>query len=88
VPRVVITDKLKGYGAAKREILPGGEHRQSCYLNNRHENSHRPTRERERRMQRFKSPGHAQRFVSVYGPIAQPFPPGGICCPRRRTVMR
>jgi putative transposase len=57
VPRVVITDKLKSYGAAKREILPGVEHRQSRYLNNRCENSHRPTRQREHRMQGFKSPG-------------------------------
>jgi putative transposase len=55
VPRVVITDQLKSYGAAKREILPGVEHRQSRYLNNRCENSHRPTRQRERRMQGFKS---------------------------------
>ena len=73
VPRVLITDKLKSYAAAKREVMPGVEHRQSRYLNNRCENSHRPTRERERRMQRFKSPGHAQRFLSAYGPIAQHF---------------
>src|SRR5712691_6510809 len=51
VPRVIIPDKLKSYGAAKREILPGVEHRQSRYLNNRCENSHRPTRQREYRMQ-------------------------------------
>ena len=75
VPRVLITDKLKSYGAAKREILPGVEHRQSRYLNNRCENSHRPTRQRERRMQGFKSPGHTQRFLSAYGPIAQHFRP-------------
>jgi putative transposase len=75
VPRVIITDKLKSYGAAKREILPGVEHRQSRYLNNRCESSHLPTRQRERRMQRFKSPGHAQRFLSAYGPIAQHFRP-------------
>jgi putative transposase len=50
VPRVIITDKLKSYGAAKREILPGVEHRQSRYLSNRCENSHRPTRQRERHM--------------------------------------
>jgi putative transposase len=75
VPRVVITDKLKSCGAAKREILPGVEHRQSRYLKNRCENSHRPTRQRERRMQGFKSPGHAQRFLSADGPIAQPFRP-------------
>jgi putative transposase len=71
VPRVVITDQLKSYGAAKRELLPGVDHRQSRYLNNRCEHSHRPTRQRERRRQGFKSPGHAQRFLSAYGPIAQ-----------------
>jgi putative transposase len=75
VPRVIITDKLKSYGAAQREILPGVEHRQHRYLNNRAENSHQPTRQRERRMQRFKSPGHAQRFLSASGPIAQHFRP-------------
>jgi|ERR1043166_5381193 putative transposase len=75
VPRVIITDKLKSYGAAQRERLPGVEHRQSRYLKNRCENSHRPTRQRERRMQGFKSPGHAQRFLSAYGPIAQHFRP-------------
>jgi putative transposase len=75
VPRVIITDKLKSYGAAKREILPGVEHRQHRYLNNRAENSHQPTRQRERRLQGFKSPGHAQRFLSAYGPIAQHFRP-------------
>ena len=75
VPRVIITDQLKSYGAAKREILPGVEPRQSRYLNNRCENSHRPTRQRERRMQGFKSPGHAQRFLAAYGPIAQHFRP-------------
>jgi putative transposase len=75
VPRVIITDKLKSYGAAKREILPGVEHRQSRYLNNRCENSHRPTRQREYRMQGFTSAGHAQRFLSAYGPITQHFRP-------------
>ncbi len=74
-PRVIITDKLKSYGAAKRELLPGVEHRQHCYLNNRVENSHQPTRQRERRMQRFKSAGHAQRFLAAYGPIARYFRP-------------
>jgi putative transposase len=75
VPRVIITDKLKSYGAAKRDMLPSVEHRQHRYLNNRAENSHQPTRQRERRMQGFKSPGHAQRFLSAYGPIAQHFRP-------------
>ena len=75
VPRVIITDKLKSYGAAKREIVPGVEHRQSRYLNNRCENAHRPTRQREYRMQGLKSAGHAQRFLSAYGPMAQHFRP-------------
>ena len=51
VPRVLITDKRASYGAAKREVLPSVEHRQSRYLNNRAENSHQPTRKRERVMQ-------------------------------------
>lgn len=70
VPRVVITDTLASYGAAKREVLPSVEHRQHRRLNNRAEHAHQPTRERERRMRRFKRPGHAQRFLAAYGPIA------------------
>src|SRR3954463_6316872 len=70
VPRVVITDKLASYGAALREVLPSVEHRRHKGLNNRAENSHQPTRERERRMRRFKDPGHAQRFLAAYGPTA------------------
>jgi len=75
VPRVVITDQLNSDGAATREILPGVEHRQSRSLNHRWANSHRPTRQRERRLQGFKSPGHVQRFLAAYGPLAQPFQP-------------
>jgi putative transposase len=75
VPRVIITDKLRSYGAAQREMLPGVEHRQHRYLNNRAENSHQPTRQRERRLQGFKSPGHARRFLAAYGLIAQHFRP-------------
>jgi putative transposase len=75
VPRVIVTGKLKSYSAAKQEISPGVEHRQHRYLNNRAENSHQPTRQRERCMQGFKSPGQAQRFLSAYGPIAQHFRP-------------
>jgi putative transposase len=75
VPRVLITDKLNSYGAAKREMLPGVEHRQHRYVNNRAENSHRPTRQRERRLQGFTSPGHAQRFLAASGLIAQHFRP-------------
>src|SRR6516165_369522 len=53
-PRVIVNDKLRSYGVARRHLLPNVEHRQSRYLNNRVENSHRPTRRRERQMQRFK----------------------------------
>jgi len=70
VPRVVITDKLASYGTALREVLPGVEHRRHTGLNNRAENAHQPTWERERRMRRSKSPGHAQGFLAAYGPIA------------------
>ncbi len=75
VPRMIITDKLKSYGAAKREILPGVEHRQHKRLNNRAENSHQPTRLREKKMRKFKSAKHAQRFLSAFGPISQHFQP-------------
>jgi putative transposase len=90
VPRVIITDRLKSYRAALRESLPSVEHRQHRYQNNRAENSHQPTRQRERRMQRFKSPGHAQRFLAAYGPIAQHFRPRRHLLPAAiyRQVMR
>jgi putative transposase len=68
-PRVMITDKLASYGAAKREVMPAIEHRQHKGLNNRAENSHQPTRRRERQMKRFKSAGHAQRFLSAHDQI-------------------
>jgi putative transposase len=72
-PRVMITDKLASYGAAKRAIMPGVEHRQHRGLNNRAENSHQPTRRRERIMKRFKSAGQAQRFLWVHDQIANLF---------------
>jgi len=75
-----LSDKLASYGAAKRDVLPSVEHRRHKGLNNRAENSHQPTRERERRMRRFKSPGHAQRFLAAYGPIASH------CRPRRHRL--
>ena len=65
VPRRIITDKLRSYGAAKREVAPGLEHRSHKGLNNRAENSHLPFRKRERVMQGFRSPGGLQRFVSM-----------------------
>ena len=69
VPRVIITDKLPSYGAAKREILPGVEHRQHKGLNNQVEISHQPTRQQQRQMRNFKSPKQIQRFLSVHFPI-------------------
>ena len=80
VPRVVITDKLASYGATMRGVLPSVEHRRHKGRNNRAENAHQPTRERERRMRRFKDPGHAQRFLAAYGPIASH------CRPRRHCL--
>src|SRR5689334_16820895 len=68
-PRVMITDKLASYGAAKRDVMPGVEHRQHKGLNNRAENSHQPTRRRERQMKQFKSAGQAQRFLSAHAGI-------------------
>ena len=75
VPRVIVTDKLRSYGVAQRQLLPDVEHRQSRYLNNRAENSHRPTRRRERQMQRFKSPEQAQDFLSAHSFIYGHFHP-------------
>lgn len=72
-PRVMITDKLRSYDAAKREIMPGVEHRSHKGLNNRAENSHQPIRRRERIMKRFKSARHLQRFASIHDPIANLF---------------
>ncbi|MBB4245532.1 MULTISPECIES: IS6 family transposase [Rhizobium] len=72
-PRVMITDKLRSYGAAKRDIMPGVEHRSHKGLNNRAENSHQPIRRRERIMKGFKSPRHLQRFVSMHDPVANLF---------------
>ena len=74
-PRRLVTDGLRSYGVAQRAILPDVRHRTSRYLNNRAENSHRPTRRRERQMQRFKSGGQAQRFLSTHAIIYGHFRP-------------
>jgi putative transposase len=73
VPRAIITDKLKSYSAAKAEVMPGVDHVRQKNQNNRAETSHHPTRLRERVMRRFKSPGHAQRFLSGFGIISSHF---------------
>ena len=76
VPGVIITDQLKSYSAAKAEIMPSVKHHRNKGLNNRAENSHQPTRLRERVMRRFKSSGQAQRFLSAFGQISSHFRPG------------
>jgi len=72
---VLITDTLASDGAAKDVVLPSVEHRRHKGLDNRAEHAHQPTRERERRMCRFKRPGHAQRFLAAYGPSMNHFRP-------------
>jgi putative transposase len=74
-PKRLVTDGLRSYGVAHRELMPEVKHRSSRYLNNRAENSHRPTRRRERQMQRFKSPEQAQRFLSSHAMIYGHFRP-------------
>lgn len=69
VPKRVVTDKLGSYGAARRQIMPAVEHRSYKGLKNRAENSHLPLRKRERVMQRFRSPGALQRFISVFSAV-------------------
>ncbi len=76
VPRVLITDKLRSYGAARRELMPSVEHRAHKGLNNRAENSHQPTRQRERAMKGFRSASAAQRFLSAFSGISPHFRPG------------
>ena len=75
MPRVLVTDKLASYRVAHRELALSVTHRQSKYLNNRVENSHQPTRQRERAMKRFKSARHAQRFLSAFSGISPHFRP-------------
>ena len=73
VPRRLITDKLRSYPAACRTVMPSVVHCTEQYANNRAEVSHQPTRQRERQMRRFKSAAHAQRFLSVHGPVQNLF---------------
>ena len=72
-PRGMITDKLKSYSAAHREIMPSVTHSTKQSENNRAEVSHEPTRQRERQMPQFKSAGQTQRFLTVHGGIGNLF---------------
>src|SRR4051794_11372155 len=74
-PCVILTDKLRRYGAAQKIVLPPIAHRQSRYLNHRAENSPQPTRPRERRRKRFQSPEQAQRFLEIHDIVAAHFRP-------------
>jgi putative transposase len=74
-PKRLITDKLGSYGAAKKQVMPGVEHRSHKGLNNRAENSHVPFRKRERILQHFRSAGALQRFVSVFSAVRNLFVP-------------
>ena len=75
VPRVIVTEGLTSYRVAHRELKASVQHRRSKYLNNRAENSHQPTRQRERAMKRFTSMRHAQRFLSAFSGISPHFRP-------------
>ena len=72
-PRVIVTDKLRSYAAANHGLGLNVEHRQHKGLNNRAENSHQPTRVREKVMRRFKSARQLQRFASVHGQVSNLF---------------
>jgi transposase-like protein len=73
VPTVIVTDKLRSYGAALRQIGFSGLHEQGLRANNRAENSHQPVRRRERKMQGFKSAKSAQRFISLHAVVYNTF---------------
>jgi transposase-like protein len=69
VPERMITDDLRSYGAAASDLGIESRHERGQWRNNRAENSHQPTRRRERKMQRFKSRGSAQRFLSTHAAV-------------------
>ena len=71
-PRRLVTDKLRSYAAAHREVMPNTIHDTNQHANNRAELSHEPTRQRERTMRGFKSMGQAQRFLAVHGTMKKP----------------
>jgi putative transposase len=76
VPHRLVTDRLGSYRAAHRVIMPSVVHDTTRYANNRAEVSHQPTRQRERHMRRFKSVGHAQRFLTVHDVVRNLFTVG------------
>ncbi len=73
VPQRLVTDELRSYGAAARDLGLENRHERGRWKNNRAENSHQPTRRRERKMQRFKSVGSAQKFLSSHAAVYNTF---------------
>ncbi len=90
VPHTVVTDRLRSYSAALPRVLPNVKHQRGHWHNNRAENSHQPSRERERRMRRFKSPEQAQQFLSIYSTVSSHFRPRRhrLTAERYRAVRR
>ena len=72
-PWRLVTDRLRSYSAAHRQVMPSVTHDTRQYANNRAEVSHQPTRQRERQMRRFRSTGQAQRFLAVHGVVQNLF---------------
>ena len=72
-PEVLVTDRLASYSCARRQLGMRARHEQGLRKNNRAENSHQVVRRRERKMQRFKSAGSAQRFLSAHSAIHNTF---------------
>src|ERR1700674_2477161 len=72
-PKLLVTDKLGSYGSAFRQLHLTCPHEQGIRKNNRAENSHQAVRRRERKMQRFKSAGSAQRFLSIHAAVHNTF---------------
>jgi len=72
-PAIIVTDKLGSYSSALRELGVARRHDTGHWKNNRAENPHQPLRQRERRMKRFKSPGSAQRFLSIHAAVYNVF---------------
>jgi transposase-like protein len=90
VPRVLVTDKLRSYNVAHRELMSSVEHRSHKDLNNRAENSHQPTQQRERAMKGFRSAGRTQQFLSAFSQISPHFRPRRhrMTAPDYRTEMQ